>query len=393
MIRTCIAALIFIGLARTAPAQTGGETGPGVPAFDVRKGYRVTLAAEDFGRPARFLEVGSDGTLFVSQPQPGKIIALQDKDRDGVYETKTDFLTGYKQVHSMHFFDGWLYATSSDDGSCRRARDTNGDGVSDETEIVLPPKSFPTGGGHPFRGICVTEKHIYVSVSDPRNMTPDLPSDEKCIFRFNRDGSGKMQFVTGLRNTEKLRLRPGTDELWGLDHGSDSFGEPYGEKDGQQPITDLLPGEELNRFVEGAFYGHPFLSNNRIVRPEYADRPDIIELASKTTPPELTFGAHWAGNGFTFLTSDHFPDHKGDLIAAFHGSWNSSKRVGYRVERVLFDKETGKPFGHYQLVGTLGPDPNKPLARPVDCTEAPDGSILFSCDRTNRIYRISNAAK
>ena len=31
----------------------------------------------------------------------------------------------------------------------------------------------------------------------------------------------------------------------------------------------------------------------------------------------------------------------------------------------------------------------KVLARPVDCVEAPDGSILFSCDQTKRIYRIT----
>ncbi len=361
-----------------------------VPAFEIRKGYKVTLAAADFG-PARFMALDDKGVLFVSQPQTGKVIALRDKDGDGLYETKTDFITGYKQVHAMQFFDGWLYATSAADGSCKRARDKDGDGVADEVEDYLPPNSVPAGGGHAFRGICVTDKFVYISVSDPTNMSDDLPSERKSVYRFDRDGKNKMQFATGIRNTEKLQLRPATDELWGLDHGSDNFGQKYGESKGKQPITDLLPGEELNRFVEGGFYGHPFLSNNRIVRPEYATRPDIIDLASKTIAPEMVFGAHWAGNGFTFLHKDYFPDHQGDLIAAFHGSWNSSIRVGYRVERVLFDKQTGKPYGSLQLVGTLGPDPQKPLARPVDCAEAPDGTILFSCDRTNKIYRISKA--
>jgi glucose/arabinose dehydrogenase len=150
-----------------------------------------------------------------------------------------------------------------------------------------------------------------------------------------------------------------------------------------------LPGEELNKFVEGGFYGHPYLSNNRIVRPEFADRKDIIELAAKTIPPAWTFGAHWAGNGFTFLSKDYFPDHKGDIFAAFHGSWNSTVRVGYRVERVLFDKETGLPYGSLRIVGCA--PGGQVLARPVDCVEAPDGTVLFSCDQTNKVYRISKA--
>jgi glucose/arabinose dehydrogenase len=61
---------------------------------------------------------------------------------------------------------------------------------------------------------------------------------------------------------------------------------------------------------------------------------------------------------------------------------------GYRIERVLFDPVTGRPYGSLTIVKTLTAD-NRVLARPVDCVEAPDGSVLFSCDMTNRIYRIS----
>src|SRR5690606_31820323 len=152
---------------------------------------------------------------------------------------------------------------------------------------------------------------------------------------------GKMQFCTGLRNTEKLRFRPGTAEIWGCDHGSDWFGRTYGDKEGNQPITDLNPPEELNHLVEGAFYGHPFLVGNRVPRPEFADREDINALAAKTTPPAWPFGAHWAPNGFTFLENDYFPQHQGDMFVAFHGSWNSQTRRGYCMERVLFDNATG----------------------------------------------------
>jgi glucose/arabinose dehydrogenase len=335
------------------------------------------------------MEFGDNHTLYVSQPQQGSVTALRDTDGDGVYETKSKFLTGYKDCHGLAFDDGWLYVTSTADGSCKRAKSTKGDGVADVVETFLPAGSLPPGGGHPFIGIVFTKDSVYCTSSDPQNMTEALPSDRKSVYRFDRDGKNRRQFATGVRNTEKLRLRPGTEEIWGVDHGSDNFGKTYGEGRGNQPITDTLPGEELNHITEGAFYGHPFISNNRIVRPEFAKRNDIVELAKKTTVPAWTFGAHWAGNGFSFLSQDKLTGHRGDMVIAFHGSWNSSQKVGYCVQQVLFDEVTGKPYGSLQLVSTLTKDGRGVLARPVDCVETADGSVLFSCDHTNAIYRLS----
>lgn len=60
------------------------------------------------------------------------------------------------------------------------------------------------------------------------------------------------------------------------------------------------------------------------------------------------------------------------------------------MERVLFDKVTGKPYGSLMLVGTLGAD-RKPLARPADCVQEPDGAVLFTDNFRQRIYRITAA--
>jgi hypothetical protein len=43
---------------------------------------------------------------------------------------------------------------------------------------------------------------------------------------------------SGIRNTEKLRFRPGTQEVWGVDHGSDNFGDKLGENTGRDFFTD-----------------------------------------------------------------------------------------------------------------------------------------------------------
>src|SRR3954466_4095674 len=75
-----------------------GTVGPGVPAFTVRAGYKVTLAADKLDE-ARFIEFDDKGNLYLAQPGKGKIIQLRDKDGDGVYETRTPFIEGQRGVH------------------------------------------------------------------------------------------------------------------------------------------------------------------------------------------------------------------------------------------------------------------------------------------------------
>jgi len=370
----------------TQSAQSRGERGAGVPEFWVRPGYRVELVSENL-RDARFVEIDNKGTLYLSRPNSGDILTL--KLRNGKYERVAAFVSGYPTVHGMQFADGWLWFAQT--GAIHKARDTNGDGKADQIETVIPEGQLPKGGGHWWRAILITKDSIYTSIGDSGNISDETKTERQKIWRFNKDGSNKRLFASGIRNNEKLRLRPGTNEIWGMDHGSDWYGARIGDKQGRQPVTDMHPPEEFNHYVQDGFYGHPFITGFKLPRIEYHNRDDIIDLAEKTIVPEWGFGAHWAGNGFTFLTKNYFPDHAGDAFVAFHGSWNRREPAGYRVERVLFDDVTGKPYGNLMVVGTLVN--GRVLARPVDCAELPDGSILFSCDQTGRIYRITRAQK
>jgi len=370
------------------------QLGDEVPDFTVRPGYRVDMAVPNL-EGARFMVFDDKGVLYVSRPTKQDIVSLKDKDGDGVYETKATFVEGYKTVHGLDFKNGWIWFTQT--GSVHKARDTNNDGKADEVQTVIPESKLPSeGGGHWWRSILVTDDAIYTSIGDPSNITPDTTTRRKKIWKFNLDGTHPRLFVSGIRNTEKLRLRPGTNEVWGADHNSDWFGKKLGETPKKQPITNMNPPGEFNHYVQGGFYGHPFLVGNRVPRIEYQDRKDIIDLAAKTIPPEWEFGAHWAPCGFTFLSlsNNEFPtDQRGDVYAALHGSWNSSVSKGYRIQRVLFDKYTGKPYGSLRIVSTLGKDGKKILARPVDVVEAPDGTLLFSSDFHGNIFRISYTGK
>ncbi|MCW5754665.1 MAG: PQQ-dependent sugar dehydrogenase [Phycisphaeraceae bacterium] len=366
-------------IAAVAATAGCGAKQPASPELVVREGYRVTVAVEDLPG-ARFLEMDASGTLYVSRPQRGDIVSLRDEDGDGVFELRRTFVSGYASAHGMHLHDGWLWFSTST--GVHKARDTTGDGIADEVVDIFPRGSLTGRGGHWWRSLLVTDEYFFTSVGDTGNISDERGSDRQKIFRYRHDGSDKTLWSSGIRNTEKLRMRPGTEEIWGFDHGSDWFGQRHGDKQGNQPITDLWPPEELNKYVRGGFYGHPFITGPRIPRPEYHDHPELHELAAKTIPPEMNLPAHWAINGWAFIEPSRnkgaLPrEHEGDVYFAAHGSWNSTEPVGYCIGRVLFDE--GKPYGMLQIVKGFD-SRGRVTARPVDVVQAPDGRLFFSTD-------------
>ena len=332
------------------------------------------------------MELGPDGILYVSQPRQGEIQTCRDTDGDGTYDAVTPFITGHRTVHGMYWHEGWLWYAES--GAVFKARDTDGDGKADEKETILEKGSLPEGGGHWHRPVLILDERLYTGIGCSGNLTEEGDTDRMKIWSYNLEGKDKKMFASGLRNTEKLLLRPGTKEIWAMDHGSDWFGGKMEKKNGVkgQPITNLNPIGEMNHIVEGAFYGHPYITGFRLPRYEFMDRKDIVELAQKTKVPEWGTGAHWAPNAMAFYNGTQFPEEvKGDAFVAFHGSWNSSERVGYCVSRVFFD--AGKPYGELKYVNFLSPS-GSVLGRPVDVEEAPDGTLLISDDQKSKIYRL-----
>jgi glucose/arabinose dehydrogenase len=356
------------------------------PGIKVRDGFSLTIVENTIKSP-RFMAFDDQSTLYVSLPGSGEIKSLKDLNNDGYYETVKTFVSGYRSVHGMYFYEGWLWFTQS--GAIYRAKDTDHDGVADTTETIIPNGVLAEGGGHWCRPILILNNRLYTAIGSAGNISLDSGTDRQKIWSYDLKGEDKQLFASGIRNTEKLLIRPGTEEIWGMDHGSDNFGEKFEKnspKNGQ-PITDVYPPEEMNHYVQNGFYGHPFIVGNRIPRYEYMNKPDIMDLAAKTIIPEWSAGAHWAANAMVFYTASQFPsEYKNDAFVAFHGSWNRSSKAGYCVSRVLFDN--GHPYGELKYVNFLTPE-GEALGRPVDVVVAPDGTLLISDDSNDTIYRLT----
>jgi glucose/arabinose dehydrogenase len=396
-IAALVLALVSTGLpqARAAAAPLPAVP-PGVPAgVWVRDGYALTIAIEGIKVP-RFLATGPDGTLYVSVPKEGKIVACRDKDGDGVYDTTTAFVSGKPPatiLQGMQWHDGWLWFAQLN--SVAKARDTNGDGVADEEVAVLGAEQLPTGakGGHMWRALLIHGGRIYTHVGDQTNATdePIEASERKKIWSFALDGSDKKLFASGLRNTEKLVVRPGTDEIWGVDHDIDLMAAKLeGDRTFGQPITDHNPPAELNHYVAGGFYGHPWLVGKNQPNLMFLTEPKLMEYASKATIPEWLMPAHCSANSLTFYRGDKIPQAHGDAFVAMKGGWNATAKVGYCLSRILF--ENGHPYGELKMVNFLK-NGTEILGRPADCTQAPDGSLLFSDDLGGKVYRLKYVGK
>ena len=192
----------------------------------VRPGFKLTVAEGSIKGP-RFMEFGPDGVLFVSVPREGQIKVCRDADKDGVYESVAPFLTGRDSKNipqAMQWHDGWLWFAEV--STIAKCRDKDGDGKAEEVVTVVGENQLPiTGGGHKWRALMIHKDRIYTTIGDQNNATdePVETGERKKIWTYAMDGSDKKLFATGIRNTEEFGIRPGTDEIWGVDHDIDDL--------------------------------------------------------------------------------------------------------------------------------------------------------------------------
>ena len=104
--------------------------------------------------------------------------------------------------------------------------------------------------------------------------------------------------------------------------------------------------------------------------------------------PVQNLGAHVAPLGLKFYTGEMFPtQYRGAVFIAEHGSWNRTKKSGYRVSLVTVDTD-GKATGYTPFASGWLEDDEDVWGRPVDILVLKDGSMLISDDYANAVYRI-----
>ena len=123
----------------------------------------------------------------------------------------------------------------------------------------------------------------------------------------------------------------------------------------------------------------------RLKDPEFGDLRPCDEFVAPAKPLD----AHVAPLAVKFYQKGMFPESYSDYVfVAEHGSWNRSKKSGYRIMKLKLENNeivSYEPF----IEGWLNHETQERWGRPVDMLFMEDGSMLISDDFGDAIYRIT----
>ena len=373
---------------------------PPSPLPRVPAGFKIELFADGLSGP-RQMRVAPNGDIFVAETGQGRIRVLRATDGSTKPSANEIYASGLHQPFGIAFFPSgnnpqWVYVAETD--RIVRFPYNPGDlkaSQKPETVVAELPHSF----GHTTRDIAFTlgDNRMLVSVGSESNDAEGmrdppggLPSwidkhrlgaswgsetNRADVLAFDPDGKNLVVFATGIRNCVGLAVHPKT-------------GDAYCSTNERDGLGDNLVPDYVTRVREGAFYGWPWYYIGGNKDPRHAgQRPD---LKDKVTVPDVLLQPHSASLGLTFYEGNVFPaEYSGDAFAAEHGSWNRSKRTGYKVVRIRL--RDGVPTGEYEdFVTGFVVNNSEVWGRPVGVTVAHDGALLISEDASGTIWRVTH---
>ncbi len=321
---------------------------------------------------ARAMALGAGNVLYVGSMDEGKVYALE-LDEGWRVRRQHVIASGLRLPVGVAWRDGSLYVSAVErilrfDGIDRR--------LDDPPPPVVVTDRLPRETAHGWRFIAFgPDGWLYVPVGAPCNVCAPDPDRYAAIFRLKPDGSALEVVARGVRNSVGFDWRPGSGELWFADVGRDWLG-------------DDAPPDELNRLErKGQHFGYPYCHGGTLADPEFGGQRSCRDF----TPPARNLGAHVAPLGLRFYNGNQFPPaYRGQIFIAEHGSWNRSRKVGYRISlvRVADGQAVGyEPFATGWLQGESA------WGRPADVLVLPDGSLLVSDDAAGAIYRITYSSE
>ncbi len=361
----------------STPAADGGEAAITEASRDLPldriklpEGFRIEIFAEV--NNARSLAISPSGTIFVGNRNGDKVYAVKDIDGDFKADKRWVIASGLNMPNGVAFHQGDLYVAEV-------SRITKYADI--ENHLANPPApqvvydAYPTETHHGWKYIAFgPDGKLYVPVGAPCNICESDDEIYASITRLNADGSGREVYARGVRNTVGFTWHPVTKNIWFTDNGRDMLGD------------DIPPCELNTASAKGMHFGYPYCHAGTITDPEFGSKRGCQEF----TAPAQSLGAHVAPLGLKFYTGNQFPSaYGGDLFIAEHGSWNRSKKNGYRVSQVNVVNNTKADSYTTFASGWLDDASQKGWGRPVDVLMLTDGSMLASDDLAGVIYRIS----
>jgi glucose/arabinose dehydrogenase len=354
--------------------------------LELPQGFELSVFSEGDYQNPRWVIQGPNGDLFLtdSGDKVNSIYLLRDVNKDGKIDNATErftFATGLNYPFGMAIqkvgAQTYFYVGNTD--SVVRFKYQVG-----QTKLEGPPEKLidlPIGG-HRTRDVLFSRdgKKMYVAVGSGSNVSEGEPPIRAAINEYNPDGAGHRIFAEGIRNPVSMTWNPANGELWTAVNERDLLGD------------DLVP-EYATSVKDGGFYGWPDSYIGKTLDPRVKNpRMNLVERA---IIPDVLIEPHGAALGIIFYTGNMFPkEYVGDAFVTLHGSWNRSKRSGYKVIRIPF--KNGKPEGGYEnfLTGWVPDESGQDVwGRPVGVRMIRDGSLLVVDDGGRKVWRVTYKGK
>jgi glucose/arabinose dehydrogenase len=324
---------------------------------------------------ARVLARDPAGNLLLSLTRQGRVVALPDKNQDGVADKVVTVLSGLDNPHGLAFGlekPPQLYVAETD-RVASYAYDPEHFRATHKKKIV----NLPPGGRHFTRTLLFLpppqEHRLLIAVGSDCNVCVEKDWRYAKILVTDIRHPDLRTYASGLRNAVFMTLHPITKKVWATEMGRDYLG-------------DNLPPDEIDILKPGADYGWPWCYGNRVHDDQFDPSGSHREFCRKTIPAYIDIPAHSAPLGLAFFPKAWPQEFRYNLLVAYHGSWNRTVPTGYKVVRDKLDA-AGNYLGVEDFIsGWL--TPQGALGRPVDILIQPDGVIYISDDKAGVVFRV-----
>jgi glucose/arabinose dehydrogenase len=358
------------------------------PVLFLPQGFSATVFAQLTVPNARALTVGPSGAVYLSVPRYGAVDAFVDENGDGFADSQHTLLSDRPCPYGLAVHDQWLYVAETRQVT-RFPLAEDGRSLTGPGEVLvdgLPEQACRPHGYRPL-ALSPAEDALYLALGSTCNVCIEQgPSaaQQATVWRFPLGTAGEgSEVARGLRNVVDLEINPWTGALWGVNVERDN-------------MDDDTPPEWITEIQTGADYGWPYCYYG----PDghwYVDLrvPATDSACEGLTLPSVLYQAHTSPLGLAFHDGTGLPAALGpSLFVAFHGSWDHSTGVGYKVVRLPIDAQ-GQPEGPPQefalgwLMRPQEPTHSDAWGRPVDVAVGPDGALYVSDDKRGVVYRLA----
>lgn len=356
------------------PVPVTPTNSTGLP-LSLPEGMSVSFLAKNLPG-ARVIAQGPTAEFYVSQTSEGKITALSF-GKDWVETGRRVFASGLKKPHGLAFDwkePGMLYVATED--AILRYDSTAAEPTP--TKIL----DLPAGGRHFTRTIKFgPDERLYISIGSNCDVCVEKDPLYASLWSLKKDGTDMKQVAKGLRNSVFFAWEDLKGELWATEMGRDRLG-------------DGIPPDELNVIPTNkkdvVNFGWPVCYGQNIHDTAF-DKNTYIRnpcMEPFETPAKVDLPAHVAPLGIAFVPEEGWPeDWWYDAIVAYHGSWNSTDPVGYKLARIKRNAK-GEVEGMEDFVtGWLTKE--GALGRPVDVLIQPGGVMYVTDDKAGTVYRFT----